>query len=60
MIQDNDPVWKQDLYTSYGKWMDGWESRRRRTEGHDWCIVQLGQSIHHIFFPYMLYACMCM
>ena len=22
--------------------MDGWESRRRRTEGHDWAIVRLG------------------
>ena len=21
---------------------DGWETRRRRAEGHDWCIVQLG------------------
>eukprot|EP01035_Chromulina_nebulosa_P018740 gene18740-24505_t len=42
MISDTNPVWKEDLYTSYGKWMDGWESRRRRTEGHDWCIVKLG------------------
>src|SRR4030088_596424 len=22
--------------------MDGWEPRRRRTPGHDWCVVQLG------------------
>jgi allantoicase len=22
--------------------MDGWESRRRRTPGHDWCVVALG------------------
>ncbi len=29
-------------YTSRGKWMDGWESRRRRTPGHDFCIVVLG------------------
>ncbi len=29
-------------YTARGKWMDGWESRRRRTPGHDWCIVRLG------------------
>ncbi len=29
-------------YTSRGKWMDGWESRRRRAPGHDWCIVSLG------------------
>jgi allantoicase len=29
-------------YTSRGKWMDGWESRRRRVPGYDWCIVELG------------------
>jgi allantoicase len=22
--------------------MDGWESRRKRTPGHDWCIIRLG------------------
>ncbi len=31
-----------DKYTERGKWMDGWETRRRRTPGHDWCVVQLG------------------
>lgn len=31
-----------DKYTDHGKWMDGWESRRRRTPGHDWCVIQLG------------------
>lgn len=31
-----------DKYTPRGKWMDGWESRRRRVPGHDWCIVELG------------------
>ena len=30
-----------DKYTDRGKWMDGWESRRKRIPGHDWCIVQL-------------------
>ena len=29
-------------YTTRGKWMDGWESRRKRTPGHDWCVVTLG------------------
>lgn len=29
-------------YTDRGKWMDGWESRRKRTEGHDFCIIKLG------------------
>lgn len=42
VIKDEEPVWKQDDYTPFGKWMDGWESRRRRTEGHDWCIIKLG------------------
>src|ERR1700750_1592986 len=35
-------VFIPDKYTDRGKWMDGWESRRRRTPGHDWCVVQLG------------------
>lgn len=29
-------------YDDNGKWMDGWESRRKRVAGHDWCIVRLG------------------
>ncbi|KAI1897354.1 hypothetical protein AGOR_G00082450 [Albula goreensis] len=29
-------------FTDYGKWMDGWETRRKRLPGHDWCIIQLG------------------
>ncbi len=31
-----------DKYTERGKWMDGWESRRRRTPGHDFCVIRLG------------------
>ncbi len=42
MIKDDNAVWKEDVYTVYGKWMDGWESRRRRTAGHDWCVIKLG------------------
>ncbi|MCH8328470.1 MAG: hypothetical protein IID15_08130 [Candidatus Marinimicrobia bacterium] len=33
---------KPDLYTDHGKWMDGWESRRRRSPGHDFCLIRLG------------------
>lgn len=29
-------------YTERGKWMDGWESRRKRGPGHDWCLLALG------------------
>ena len=36
------PVFIPGKYTNRGKWMDGWESRRRRTPGHDWCVVALG------------------
>ncbi len=30
-----------DKYTDRGKWMDGWESRRKRVPGHDWCVIRL-------------------
>ncbi len=36
------PEWREHEYTDRGKWMDGWETRRRRTPGHDWCLVRLG------------------
>ena len=42
MLQDGDPVWIPDKYDDHGKWMDGWESRRKRTPGHDWCLIRLG------------------
>ena len=42
LLKPEAPVWIEDRYTDRGKWMDGWESRRRRTPGHDWCIVRLG------------------
>src|SRR5438270_501676 len=38
------PIFIDGKYTDLGKWMDGWESRRRRTPGFDWCIVRLGLS----------------
>src|SRR5438105_13385207 len=31
-----------DKFTDRGKWMDGWETRRRRDPGQDWCVIQLG------------------
>jgi len=42
LVKAEPPVWIADKYTARGKWMDGWESRRRRIPGHDWCIVRLG------------------
>ena len=43
MLNDEPPVWKEGVYDDHGKWMDGWESRRKRVPGHDWCIVQLAK-----------------
>ena len=37
-----DPPVDRDEYTDRGKWMDGWETRRRREPGHDWVIIGLG------------------
>jgi allantoicase len=52
LLREHAAVWKDHAYTDRGKWMDGWESRRRRPPpsgvhpepggGHDWCIVRLG------------------
>ena len=42
LVRAGPAVWKEGEYTDRGKWMDGWETRRRRTPGHDWCIVRLG------------------
>jgi len=35
-------VFVPDKYTDQGKWMDGWETRRKRVPGHDWCVIRLG------------------
>jgi len=42
LLRATAPEWREGEYTDRGKWMDGWETRRRRTPGHDWCIVRLG------------------
>ena len=42
LLKASAPVFLEGEYTERGKWMDGWESRRRRTPGFDWCLVRLG------------------
>ncbi|HKS09090.1 MAG TPA: allantoicase [Pyrinomonadaceae bacterium] len=42
LLKASDPIFIEGKYTDRGKWMDGWESRRRRTPGFDWCILRLG------------------
>ena len=44
LLKPDKPVFIEGKYTDRGKWMDGWETRRRRTPGHDFCIVRLGLS----------------
>jgi allantoicase len=42
LLKPHAPIFIEGKYTDLGKWMDGWESRRRRTPGFDWCIIRLG------------------
>jgi allantoicase len=42
LLKPAKPIFIEGKFTARGKWMDGWETRRRRTPGHDWCIVRLG------------------
>ena len=43
IISPMDPIFKTGVFDTHGKWMDGWESRRKRTEGHDYIILKLGK-----------------
>ncbi|KAE8911152.1 Allantoicase [Phytophthora fragariae] len=42
LLRPEPPIFIADKFTSFGKWMDGWESRRKRIPGHDWCVLVLG------------------
>ncbi len=42
LLKDGDAVFLPERYTDRGKWMDGWETRRRHTPGHDFCTMRLG------------------
>ncbi|HEX2154743.1 MAG TPA: allantoicase [Acidimicrobiia bacterium] len=42
LVAPSAPVWREEEFTDHGKWMDGWETRRRRDQGHDSCIIRLG------------------
>jgi allantoicase len=43
LIRHEPPVYVEGKYTDVGKWMDGWETRRRRNPGNDWCIIRLAE-----------------
>mgnify|MGYP001821352217 FL=1 len=42
LIDPADPVFIDGKYDDHGKWMDGWESRRKRVPGHDYCVIHFG------------------
>ncbi|HMR39282.1 MAG TPA: allantoicase [Ignavibacteria bacterium] len=42
LLKEGRGIFIPDKFTDRGKWMDGWESRRKRKPGFDWCIIKLG------------------
>jgi allantoicase len=42
LLRPHAAVFREHEYTDRGKWMDGWETRRKRGPGHDYCLVRLG------------------
>ncbi|VVE82740.1 allantoicase [Pandoraea sputorum] len=43
MLNPEPAVFIPGKYDENGKWMDGWETRRKRVNGYDWCIVKLAR-----------------
>ncbi len=41
MLATDTPVFIPDKFDAHGKWMDGWESRRKRISGHDFCVLRI-------------------
>ena len=44
MLQPQEAIFIDGKFDDHGKWMDGWETRRRRNGGHDWAIIKLGHA----------------
>jgi len=40
LLRDENPSFDETAYCEQGKVMDGWETRRRREAGHDWCVIK--------------------
>ena len=43
ILNSQKPIFKEGIYDHHGKWMDGWETRRKRKMGHDYLIIKLGR-----------------
>lgn len=41
MLADSDAVFIEGKFDDNGKWMDGWETQRRRGGGHDHAVIKL-------------------
>ena len=41
MLEDAEPVFIPGKFDDHGKWMDGWETQRRRDGGHDHGVIKL-------------------
>lgn len=44
MLNPEPAVFIPGKYDDHGKWMDGWESRRKRESGYDYCVVRLARA----------------
>ncbi len=47
LLKSEPPVFIDGKFTERGKWMDGWESRRRRAPGHDSCVIRICRGVIH-------------
>ena len=43
IINSNEPIFIKNKFDKHGKWMDGWETKRRRNKGYDYLIIRLGK-----------------
>ena len=43
ILNPSPPIFKENIFDKNGKWMDGWETRRRRDNGNDYLIIKLGK-----------------
>jgi len=43
ILKPNPPIFKEGIFDKHGKWMDGWETRRRRRKGFDYLIIKIGK-----------------
>lgn len=42
LLRAPEPIFDPTRFTDSGKWYDGWETRRKRVPGNDWCVIRLG------------------